>query len=137
MKPKKRKPQKKRNEKLTLILALIPASIIAVFVYMVFVSFYWWTQGGGISSICTFSPDFSVKGKYGSPTFNCNIIYSRLPPEGATLNKITETACSKEVLNIINETYGVDINASTCEYWCCVTDGTATTPNQQSYNARK
>jgi hypothetical protein len=66
-----------------------------------------------------------------NPEFDCDIIYSRLgkywnktsPYVLGSIANIETTACSDEVLSILEKQFNLTLRGKKCEYYCCVTDG--------------
>jgi hypothetical protein len=66
-----------------------------------------------------------------NPEFDCDIIYSRLgkywnktsPYVLGSIANIETTACSDEVLGILEKQFNLTLRGKKCEYDCCVTDG--------------
>jgi hypothetical protein len=93
---------------------------------------------------CKFERVCHISTAIDSPTFDCNIIYSRLEkylkPGTAfgSIANINATACSDEVLSILEKQFNKTFNRSKCHYVCCITDGTCDRPggiavNHQGY----
>ncbi len=67
-----------------------------------------------------------------SVEFDCDIIYSRLGKYRSersdyvygSMSNIEMTACSYEIVGILREDFNFGKNITSCEYHCCVTDGT-------------
>jgi hypothetical protein len=93
---------------------------------------------------CKFERVCHISTAIDSPTFDCDIIYSRLEKYlkpgmvyGSIAN-INATACSDEVLSILEKQFNTTFNRSKCNYVCCITDGTCDRPggiaiNHQGY----
>jgi hypothetical protein len=67
-----------------------------------------------------------------NPEFDCGIIYNRLGKYwnknssyvSGSMANIEVTACSKEVLGVLEKQFNLTLTNETCKYYCCVTDGT-------------
>ena len=95
--------------------------------------------------ICRYETICHIDQYLDSPTFDCNIIYSRLDKywnntsgyvRGSYAN-IGITACSDEVLSMLEEQFNMSLKDKKCEYHCCLTDGTCVNGigiNNQGYH---
>jgi len=121
------KSEKRKNKKHSAFFILLPigTTILLIILLGQFVF-----NGCDYKMICR----LSYKGScwnLENPEFDCNIIYSRLgkycnkSEEVCGSNKnIEDTACSKEVLGILEKQFSLILTNETCKYYCCVTDGT-------------
>jgi len=80
---------------------------------------------------CKFERVCHISTAIDSPTFDCNIIYSRLEKYLKTgmaygsIANINATACSDEVLSILEKQFNTTFNRSKCNYVCCIIDGSS------------
>jgi hypothetical protein len=98
--------------------------VICIIFILIFIPYLFTSISCKYETICHISTEID------SPTFDCDIIYSRLGKylkPGMTYGSIANinaTACSDEVISILEKQFNTTFNRSKCSYLCCLTDGT-------------